>query len=554
MWKTISQLKEPFNDAVNYRAKREKEFFNKLFLRTEDLEKIYRPSIYYLMGEKGTGKTAYATYMENNSFEDTRCKLVTMTETQYKRFIEMKRKGQLSYSDYASIWRSMLLFVVSQMLVEKSKGFVHSFTGKFKKVEDALSKWNQHALNPEVESAFEALTSDSLSLSLSNKDIGGVGSEQKFQESQKTAVIRHHLLETESILKAAISDLKLAKNQILFIDGIDYRPEQIAYPEYLECIKGLGEAAWQLNSDYFSGIRDSKGKIKIVLLLRPDVFHNLNLYNSNSRIQDNTVFLSWSTTDKEYSDSPLYEACGKFLSSQQLDKCTPDQAWKHYFQPESDGEHFKRLLKISFQKPRDILTYIKLLKSIQTSKSAGNIDHFDVQLLSSPKFTRDASDYLLGEVRNYSAFYMTPNDFSAYLKFFQYLDGKSRFSLEDFRVAHSKFSAWAKGEEIKAKEYLRDPEALLQFFYDVNVIGYREDTTDEKEKFFHWSFRERSLNNFAPKVKNANSLIINPGISKALDIGKQTSTAIVTQPGRRLKPRATKNRAFKKPTGKRGKN
>lgn len=551
MWKSISQLREPFNDAVNYRATKEKEFFNSLFLRTEDLQKLLRPAVYYLMGEKGTGKTAYATYMENNSIDDTRCKLVTMTETQYKRFIEMKKKGQLSYSDYASIWRSMLLFVVSQMLIEKNKGALHSFTGKFKKIEEAVGKWNKHALNPEVESAFEALTSDSLSVSLGNKDVGSIGAEQRQLESQKSALIRHHLLETESTLKNAISDLKLARNHILFIDGIDYRPEQVSYFEYLECIKGLGEATWQLNTEYFNNIKDTKGKVKIVLLVRPDVFHNLNLYNSNSRIQDNTVLLTWSTTDAEYSESPLYEACGKFLSSQQVESCTPDQAWKHYFPPEaSSGEYFKRFLKTSFQKPRDILTYIKLLKSMQSSKASGGSDHFDVQLISSPRFTRESSDYLLGEVRNYSAFYMTPNDFSTYLKFFQYLDGKSKFDMDDFKGAYSRFAAWARGEQITAKDFLRDPEALLQFFYDVNVIGYREETSDDSGSFFHWSFRERSLNNIAPKIKNVASLMINPGISKALDIGKQMTGTKENAPAQRRhnpknKTRPGKNRIYK---------
>lgn len=526
MWKTLTQLKEPFNDAVNYRATKEKEFFNKLFLRTEELQKILGPAVYYLMGEKGTGKTAYATYMENNSIDGTRCKLVTMTETQYKRFIEMKKRGQLSYSDYSSIWRSMLLFIVSQMVVEKSKGIINSFTGKFRKIENAVNKWNQHALNPEVESAFEALTSDSLSLSIKATEVGELSGETKSQESQKSTVIKHHLFETESTLKEALSDLKLSQNHILFIDGIDYRPEQVAYTEYLACIKGLGEAAWQLNTEYFNGIKDSRGKIKVVLLLRPDVFHNLNLYNSNSRIQDNTVFLSWSTTDAEFADSPLYEACGKFLSSQQSDKYSPDQAWKQYFQPENAaGRTFKHLLKISFQKPRDILTYIKLLRSIHISQHLANHDHFDSRLIHSPRFTRDAADYLLGEVRNYSAFYMTPDDFSAYLKFFQYLNGKSSFSIEDFRNAHNNFYTWAKGEDIKAKEYLRDSDALLQFFYDVNIIGYMEKTTDHSEAFQHWSYRERTLNNITPKVKNADSLMINPGISKAIDIGKEMSSA-----------------------------
>lgn len=526
MWKSVGSLKDPFNDAVNYRSRHEKEFFNRLFLRTDELKKITNPSIYYLMGEKGTGKTAYAIYMENNSLDENHCKLVTMTETQYKRFIQMKEKGQLSYSDYANIWRSMLLFVASQMIVEKNKSFIHKLTGKFKRIEEAVSKWNKHALNPEVESAFEALMSDSLNVNIGKKDTAAIGGEHKTQETQKESLIKHHLLETETILKESIADLKLPKNYILFIDGIDYRPEQISYKEYLSCIKGLGEAAWQLNTEFFNGIKDSRGRIKIVLLIRPDVFHNLNLYNSNSRIQDNTVFLNWSTTESEYADSLLYEACGKYLSSQQTTKCTPQEAWLHYFQPQSRQENnFKRLLKISFQKPRDILTYIKILKSMHESKQIGNKDCFDTSLLTSPRFTRDSSDYLLGEVRNYSAFYMTPSDFSSYLKFFQYLDGNSKLTLSEFNAAYHLFSAWATGEDIKAKDYMRDPEALLQFFYDVNIIGYKEAASDDSETFFHWSFRERSINNIAPKIKNAGELMINPGISKALDIGKKMSTS-----------------------------
>lgn len=87
-WTPIKDLKEPFNDALNYRTKPQKQFFNKVFLRTADLKKCLDPSVYFLMGEKGTGKTAYAVYLENNSINDYRCQVTTMTETQYKRFIE----------------------------------------------------------------------------------------------------------------------------------------------------------------------------------------------------------------------------------------------------------------------------------------------------------------------------------------------------------------------------------------------------------------------------------------------------------------------------------
>lgn len=289
----------------------------------------------------------------------------------------------------------------------------------------------------------------------------------------------------------------------------------------------------------FNLVRDSRGRTKIVLLLRPDVFHKLNLYNSNSRIQDNTVLLTWFTTDAEYLASSLYQVCGRFFAVQQAHNPTDDEAWRQYFPA---ANIFRDLLHLSFHRPRDILTFVKFFKSYQDNDSAAT--SFDSVLISSPRFMRDAADYLLGEVRNYSAFYMPPDDFGTYLKFFQYLDGKARLSMEGFVTAYKQFVNWARGEQVIAKEYLRDPEALLQLFYDVNVIGYREIAADASARFIHWSFRERTVNNIAPKVKNVGELLINPGVAKALDIGKQfTSRAETQQPeGRRRRPKRARGR------------
>jgi hypothetical protein len=523
-WKNINELTEPYNDALNYRTKAQKEFFSKVFLRTEQLQKCLAPSTYFLMGEKGTGKTAYAVYLENNAIDEFRCQVTTMTETQYKRFIELKRNGKLTYSDYANIWRSMLLFLVGRMLITKSKSFLHKITGKFTKVEEEIKKWSKNALNPEMESAFEAINSDSFSAKAKAEGVGEVGGELKTQKTEKITTIRHHLLETEGSLKEALSSLNVSKGHILFIDGIDYRPESVSYSEYIECIKGLGEAVWQLNTEFFGSIKDSKGRVKIVLLVRPDVFHALNLYNSNSRLQDNTVFLDWATTEREYETSDLYEVSGKYFSTQQSQNVTPQEAWLHYYnETSSNSSVFRKLLQTTFQKPRDILTFIRITRAMAIRQKKGEASVFPIDLPSSSAFRREFSDYLLGEVRNYAAFYMTQEDFGRYIKFFQYLDGKQRFTMLEFQEAYDRFKTWVKGEPIKATEYLRDSEALLQFFYDVNVIGYSEAAVTDQEVFFHWSYRERSLNNIAPKVKTTGVLILNLGISKALDIGKQMS-------------------------------
>lgn len=154
----MRELQDPFNDAENYRTRPQKDFFNQLFLRTEDLYKCLDPATYYLLGEKGSGKTAYATYLENNTINDTQCKLSTMTESQYKRFIALKRQGKLEYSDYANIWRPILLTMMSQVLVQRCKSFLGNITGKFSAIEKLISEFNADALNPEVEVAFRIVS------------------------------------------------------------------------------------------------------------------------------------------------------------------------------------------------------------------------------------------------------------------------------------------------------------------------------------------------------------------------------------------------------------
>lgn len=531
-WTTLDNLKDPFNDAVNYRTRHEKEFFNQIFLRTSDLFDCLKPSVYYLIGEKGSGKTAYAAYLENNDVEKTRCKLSTMTESQYKRFIALKRQRKLEYSDYANIWRPMLLNMTAQALVQKSKGFLQSFTGKFDEIEVEIESFNRDALNPEVEVAFEMINESSDSVQIGYDKIGKASVEDKSKITDKTEQIKHHLLEKETRLKQAIGDLRLRKNHVLFVDGIDYRPEDVPYGDYLACVKGLGEAVWQLNTEFFGNIRDSQGRIKIVLLVRPDVFHSLNLYNSNSRLRDNSVLLDWSTTEQGMRESRLYEATGKFFASQQQEETNDLAAADHYLAADESQSIFRRLLRSSFQKPRDLLTFVKIARNVSVKKlGRGNENRFSSDIVRNPDFTREYADYLLGEVRNYSAFYMEQEDFFLYIKFFQYLDGKPEFKFDDFSRAFERFKDWIRGETVKATEYLRDPEALLQFFYDINVIGYREMVGEDAEKFFHFSFRERTLTNIAPKVKVSGILMINLGVSKALDIGLRVRDIPNMRPG-----------------------
>ena len=60
--KTISQLNLGFIDAENYSKRDNKKMFNDIFVKNVFLDKILEPNRYFLLGEKGTGKTAYSVF------------------------------------------------------------------------------------------------------------------------------------------------------------------------------------------------------------------------------------------------------------------------------------------------------------------------------------------------------------------------------------------------------------------------------------------------------------------------------------------------------------
>ena len=70
--KHVLDLQLGYTDAENYRRPENKEMFNRVFIRNEHLDRLCQHAISFLIGEKGTGKTAYAVFLANNDYKATR--------------------------------------------------------------------------------------------------------------------------------------------------------------------------------------------------------------------------------------------------------------------------------------------------------------------------------------------------------------------------------------------------------------------------------------------------------------------------------------------------
>ena len=323
--------------------------------------------------------------------------------------------------------------------------------------------------------------------------------------------------------------MQLTSDFTVFIDGIDIRPENVPYDEYLECVKGLSNAAWSLNNDFFPGVKDSPGRIKVVLLLRPDIYNSLGMQNRNTKLKDNAVVLDWRTNYNSYRNSNLFQMADKFLSAQQESSPVPGASWDHYFpfnaksfdDRDDNLSSFILLLRYSYHRPRDILAIFKTLEEIVVKQNPAK-QYFEYNDLISPDFRRNYGSYLLGEIKDALSFYYDESEYESFLKFFEYLNGKYKFTYDTFLDAFSEYSKFFSDQKKSPPSFMTTPEELLQFLYDQNIICYIELPQEAHgERFIRWCFKERSSANISPKVQSNRDYEIHYGLSNALNMGKE---------------------------------
>lgn len=523
--KKVTELKLGFSDAENYRRRENKDLFNAIFVKNAFLDQLMSPSSFFLLGEKGTGKTAYAVYLSNNIYQETKSGLKFIRETDYQKFINLKQKHHLLLSDYESIWKVIILLLLAKSIdIKELDGNPFSKNKKFKILLEAIDEYYNHAFSPEILAALNLIENSKLAAELVSKHLRA-GGEQSIKTSFHESRFQVNLLYLQREFENALSGIKTKTHNILFIDGIDIRPGTIPYGEYLECIKGLGNAIWNLNNDFFSQLKYSNGRFRAVLLIRPDIFNSIGLQNSTNKILDNSVFLDWKTTYPDYRRSQVFGLIDKLLSAQQEKKIEHGKAWDHYFpwkaaSTSPDRKHdpsFYKLLRLSYSRPRDFVTMLKILQQIAIEDSNTKNSFFEEENFNSDKFLNRYSEYLMGGIKDQLSFYYTDKDYEFFLKFFNHFNGKGRFSYEEYLTAYKKFIDDVLEHHTEVPEFVDNADKFLQFLYDTNILCYIEKTKFNSPAF-SWCYRDRSPANISPKVKSGVRYEIHYGLLKSLNL------------------------------------
>ena len=318
----FTDLQIPFDEAENYFKPNNKEKLNRLFYKDRNYNKLLNDTTYFLIGEKGSGKTTYCAYFCNNNVNNTRSRRYPISVDDYNKIIQMKKDGKLNYTHYVTLWKAILLIKLLSTIEEDEVSFRGvSAMRSIKKTLDAFNftKITMDTFSPvsfmdnikfSMQGGFEASDNNA-------KFNSGTNATSENQTSMQKHVYEDNWQKFINIIASELERLRLKKNHYLFVDGIDTRPTDISYAEYTECIYPLVRAVYDLNNDILSHVKDrAKGRLQIVLLTRLDIFLNAGLSNAGSKISDNSAFLNWSmTNEKQYSSTDLYKLVQKMLSA-----------------------------------------------------------------------------------------------------------------------------------------------------------------------------------------------------------------------------------------------
>lgn len=533
--KSLSEIDLGYGDATNYRKnKRMASMFNEIFVKDRNLEKLIYEDSYFLIGEKGTGKTAYATFLENREYKNTSTKVYEISSTDFQIFLRIQKSGYLQLSDFTKVWEIILLMLMANEIDKKDiQEFGPKRSEKICALKDTIATYYEDAFIPEISNTFKYILDRTESIEaqvkaeiLNNSSAITAQAIDKLSQEASVRKFQNNLLELQRTFSTAFQRLKINKNRFIFLDSVDINLADFTTKEYEDCLKSLANAIWNVNTTVFRNMPDGKGYLKIVFSVRPDIFSKLNLHNQANKVRDNSVVLDWRTTYESFEKSLLYKLCNRLLAYNNPG-LEENEYWNYYFpwytastKPSSRDRDFSFIncLRLSLSRPRDM---ISIMKAIQRMCEKNNHDISTLEDFQDNETQNEISNYYIEEARDWCLYKFSGQEFESLLFFFQFLDGKSKFSYEDYDLAFNNYTNQLCTRNMDLFKEMDNKDDFLQLLYDLNMICYYEKDKNGND-LYRFCYREREIYNLAPKVRTGVVYGVHYALLKSLNLGKNS--------------------------------
>jgi Cdc6-like AAA superfamily ATPase len=319
------------------------------FLETDSFLRIFKGDKMYVIGRKGTGKSAIYLTIENMHHPDILTSGLTFDNYSWQIHNRIRDTSKSVDFAYVNTWKYIILLELAKLLVKEGDSLQKSSSPDLKKLSDFLQK-NYGSLKP----SFKDFLVDKLSrikkLELPSVSLEGVkGGGIEFEQS---VTAENRLITDINIIDSELQEIILrtmSNNRYYFIlfdkldDGWD------ASNEFKSSMVGLLKAARDLNIES----KNANKHLRTIVFLRSDIYDVLQ-YNDKNKAFADIEFLRW---DKD----KLITLINKRIAFS-LELTDEKNAWYRIFEKDkmrSKTPNESYLIKRTFLRPRDIISFCR---------------------------------------------------------------------------------------------------------------------------------------------------------------------------------------------------
>lgn len=497
-------------------------FVDLFYKKNKSYQKIIDdPYTFIISGRKGTGKTILAKYIEavlpkrNNSI----CKVInssninleimkqkgyeTLNETEQQTFFkwyflneiakiilrsDIKARNIIGTSKSQKYWK---LFKVKRQIKCLEKFFEEYYD-----TNSMFKRSNRNESNSLTEETHITLAQMQkiLGMVLNNTtpntpEVGISGKDVSSYSEQNTSVKKKYFDVIEE-LSDIVCNICIYINVVILFDNFDELSEKIL-PDSKITISFIRmiNAAKELNTLLAkTHIKEDKIYNKIILCMRTDMLKVLNKESSNLNkyLIDGEVELYWGgQVEKPWEHALMALILNKIRKSvKELANMSNEKIYTRFFYEPVDGGKsvIQYLLNYSFERPRDIITFLNIIK-----KNNPEATYFSATMFKNAFPTY--ADKFLGELQNELSLYYKREEIDNYFELithFAQTHKKVAFRYEDLET-------YLKDKESQYP-YIQSLDEFLETMYKFGVIG---NTWGQKKQ--EKNARSRYLYSFAYK-------------------------------------------------------
>ena len=471
-----NEISDCLEEIKSWKLEAKLEDMEKYFFHVPELNLILKGQASYIIGRKGTGKSALVKYLSQSAPPNTRVKQLSFKNFPFGMLYHEKNDSYTRPNQFITIWKFIIYSFACSMLAESDR------------FDPLIAK--------HIRKAFPPAESDNLGTLIrqwSISDISlifkGTGLSLKGFKKKEFSLQE----KVDNLEKFLIKNLNQEKYFLLFDElDEDYKNIQETFFEsnYLDLLTSLFKAVQDINGTFAL-----KGKnLFPIVLLRDDIF-DLVKDADKTKWKDLSLKLEWNR--EEIKNLIIYRLNKVFGS----DRDNFEHNWyslfdKHQIPFSSGKKHlpsFDYITRSTQGRPRDYIQYLKSCAEIQISKGGGIITNEVVK-----DADKDYSSYLKSELVD--EIHSILPDIDAIFRLLGHIR-KWIFSREEFHAAHA--------DQISSGNLTtKDPDLILQILYNFSVIG--NVTASQKHIYRHIS--PNATLNYKEKI------VVHRGLMKALQI------------------------------------